>query len=99
MLASESGGVASTESLQTRIQFYLVKNAVSIAAEDPLTDNRKRLVKAILDNRLSMQNITLMVLSNSTISAMSDPSDDAELTDSMLSSTISGMMSALSLIV
>lgn len=96
MLASESGAVASTESLQTRIQYYLVKNAVTIAAEDPLTDTRRRLAKAILENRLSMQNVTLMVLSNSTIAAMEDPTT---VSDSALLSTVGGLTAALSLIV
>jgi hypothetical protein len=96
MEVSDSYTVASTESLQTRIQYYLVKNAVTIAAEDPLTDTRQRLVRAILENRLSIHNVTLMVLSNPTIAAMSDPST---VSDSVLLSTVSGLTAALSLIV
>jgi hypothetical protein len=87
---------ASTSSLQSRIQYFLVKSAVAISAEDPLTLARKKLAAVILENRLSLKIVTLMVLSDPVIAAMEDPTT---VSDVNLESAVNSLIPALLLTV
>ena len=96
MNLSTANEVSNVESLQARIQYFLVKAAVAIATEEPEVAARRKLAAAILNNALNTRIVTLMVLSNATIAAMEDPTT---ATDSDLEFTVNSLIPALILTV